>query len=61
VAHKAEYKVIQANSEAQLMTALNQWGAAGYKPILMTTIHAVVVAGQGNLVTTVILEHLLGD
>jgi hypothetical protein len=61
VAHKAEYKIIQENSEGKLTAQLNQLGMSGWKPILMTTVHAVVVAGQGHVITTVILEHVLGS
>jgi hypothetical protein len=61
VAHKAEYKVIQHNNVAMLTTELHQLGESGWKPILMTTVHAVVVAGQGHVITTVVLEHERGS
>ncbi|HTQ59590.1 MAG TPA: hypothetical protein VMI32_05175 [Candidatus Solibacter sp.] len=61
MAHKAEYRVIQENNEGKLTAQLNQLGLSGWKPILMTTIHAVVRDGQGHVITTVILEHTLGE
>ncbi len=54
---RREYKVISENNPAQLGVQLNQLGQSGWKPILMTTIHAAGPAGVGNVITTVILEH----
>ena len=60
MAHKAEYKVVQQNNQAQLGVELNKLGMAGWKPILMTTVHAANEAGVGHVITTVILEHIPG-
>jgi hypothetical protein len=61
VAHKAGYKVVQENNAGKLGIELNKLGEQGWKPILMSATHAVVgPAGQGHLITTVILEHQLG-
>ena len=60
MAQKAEYRAIAAESPVKLTGLLAPLAADGWKPILMTT--AVVgPAGQGNVITTVILEHLLGS
>jgi hypothetical protein len=60
MAHKAEYKVIQQNNHAHLSMELNKLGLEGWKPILMTTVHAANAAGVGNVIVTVILEHTVG-
>jgi len=57
VKQKAEYKVIAAESPVKLTGLLAPLAADGWKPILMTTV--LGPAGQGNIITTVILEHLL--
>jgi hypothetical protein len=54
---RREYKVISENNPAQLGVQLTQLGQSGWKPILMTTIHAAGAAGIGNVITTVIVEH----
>jgi len=62
MAQKAEYKMIQQNNIAAIQGELNMLSQSGWKPILMTTVHAVVgPGGQGHLVTTVILEHVIGS
>ncbi len=62
MAQKAEYKIIQQGNTAAIQGELNVLSQSGWKPILMTTTHAPVTpSGQGNLVTTVILEHVLGS
>lgn len=61
MAQRAEYKVLQENNANQLQSKLNGEAASGWKPILMTTTHAAVgPGGQGHLIITVILEHVLG-
>ena len=55
---RREYKVISENNPAQLGVQLNQLGQSGWKPILLSTVHAAGGAGGvGNIVITVILEH----
>jgi hypothetical protein len=60
MAQKAEYQAIQVTTMAQLAGQLNQLAQNGWKPILMTTTYASVTPGAGNIVTTVIMEHVLG-
>jgi hypothetical protein len=46
---KADYKVIQENNAANLPVELNQLGMQGWKPVLLSTLHAAVgPAGQGT-------------
>lgn len=52
---KSEYKVITATSPAGLQQELNIHAQSGWKPIFMSS--AAISAG---VVTTVILEHVLG-
>jgi hypothetical protein len=56
----AEYKVIQTATAMQMTGELTQLALHGWKPILMTTTHAAGAAGIGNIVITVIVEHVLG-
>jgi hypothetical protein len=57
---RAEYFVISEQGHAQLTQVLNRMAGDGWKPILMTTVHAGNAAGIGNTVTTVILERPVG-
>jgi len=55
---KTEYKFIHGKAET-----INQDLAQhpGWKPILMTGVHAANAAGIGNLVVFMVLEHKPGD
>jgi hypothetical protein len=52
----SEYQVIQSNNPAHLQTELVRMATQGWRPILLTS--AGVSTG---VVTTVILEHVLGS
>jgi len=56
MARTAEYKVLQENNATKLGAELNGLAAQGWQPILMTS-----VSSRPGVITTVILEHVLGS
>jgi hypothetical protein len=53
---KSEYRVIEAPHAAQLQALLVPLGMEGWRPILLSS-----AAAPTGVITTVILEHVLGS
>ena len=53
---KSEYRVIEAPHAAQLKAKLVPLGLQGWRPILSSS-----AAGPDGIMTTVILEHVIGS
>jgi hypothetical protein len=61
MAQKSEFKVLQENNSVKLGAELNGLAAQGWRPILMTTVTLQAGVPAGVIMTTVILEHIIGS